>query len=261
MTCDLMYGGQGVVQIKPSLSTVGTSLKIPEALDEAVIPQQIRLAESSGDLAEICLRICRLNGFSNYCLIRQVEDNSGVSDWVSLLDNWPAGLTDVLAALLSEQLAGRPASQLISAAPRCLTASEQQDNPLISQLAASDLKYSLLFRVHRAGSGDAVMCFSGDRHAASEMELMSLQFYAMLVYDRLMMLTEAEETRRGGELSPRELECLRWIAKGKTSSEIGIILGLSENTINNYIVNACRKMGAVNRLHAVYLSLKRGLIS
>ncbi len=40
---------------------------------------------------------------------------------------------------------------------------------------------------------------------------------------------------RDFELTDRELECLFWIAEGKTSDEIAVILGISRNTINNYI--------------------------
>ncbi|MBY3123131.1 helix-turn-helix domain-containing protein [Rhizobium laguerreae] len=32
-------------------------------------------------------------------------------------------------------------------------------------------------------------------------------------------------------LSPREKECLLWIAQGKTSWETAVIMGISENTV------------------------------
>lgn len=242
------------------MPTVGPSFEIPEALEEAVIPQQVRLAESDGDLSEICLRVCRLTGFSHYCIVRRVDADPDASGWSVLLSNWPAGLTDSLTALLLDQPAGRIIPALNAAGPFCLTLS-RPDDPKTFRLFEAGLKYNLLFNVHRGVSSNGIVCFSGDRHGASEMELMSLQFHAMLIHDRLAELASRGETKKGAEVSPRELECLRWIAKGKTSSEIGIILGLSENTINNYIVNACRKIGAVNRIHAVYLALKMGLIS
>lgn len=61
-------------------------------------------------------------------------------------------------------------------------------------------------------------------------------------------------------LSKRELECLKWVALGKTSWETGRILGLSEHTINFHMRNACQKLGADNRLAAVAIALRQGLI-
>ena len=35
-------------------------------------------------------------------------------------------------------------------------------------------------------------------------------------------------------LSGRELQCLEWVSAGKTSWEIGLIIGLTERTVNFY---------------------------
>jgi len=61
-------------------------------------------------------------------------------------------------------------------------------------------------------------------------------------------------------LSERERDCLRWIALGKTSWETGHILGLSQHTINFHVRNACAKLGVDNRLAAVAMALRLGLI-
>ena len=61
-------------------------------------------------------------------------------------------------------------------------------------------------------------------------------------------------------LTDREIECLLWCARGKTSFEISKIVGLSEHTINQYIVSACRSLETVNRTHAVVMALKLGII-
>ncbi len=62
------------------------------------------------------------------------------------------------------------------------------------------------------------------------------------------------------KLSKREIECLEWASEGKTSFEIATILGLSENTINNYVASVVRKMGASNRLHMVGIALRENYI-
>ncbi len=62
------------------------------------------------------------------------------------------------------------------------------------------------------------------------------------------------------DLSPRELECLRWAADGKTSSEIAQLLGMSERTVNFHLQNAVHKLDVANRQHAVVKAAATGLI-
>ena len=63
------------------------------------------------------------------------------------------------------------------------------------------------------------------------------------------------------KLSARELEVLEWTAKGKTSYEISIILGLSTHTVNSYVSTACRRLSAATRCNAVAIALTHGMIS
>jgi len=64
----------------------------------------------------------------------------------------------------------------------------------------------------------------------------------------------------GPGLTPREAECLRWAADGKTSGEIAQLLGLSASTANFHLNNAMRKLDVVNRQHAVAKATLQGLI-
>ncbi|HTP93195.1 MAG TPA: response regulator transcription factor [Xanthobacteraceae bacterium] len=52
-------------------------------------------------------------------------------------------------------------------------------------------------------------------------------------------------------LNDREIEVLTWVARGKTSMEIGKILGLTKRTIDFHIDNARGKLGASTRTEAV----------
>src|SRR5262245_10128783 len=49
-------------------------------------------------------------------------------------------------------------------------------------------------------------------------------------------------------LSPRESECLRWVADGKTDFEVGKILSISPRTVRFHISNAKGKLGVAPRL-------------
>lgn len=62
-------------------------------------------------------------------------------------------------------------------------------------------------------------------------------------------------------LTERELEILRWLSQGKSSWDISKILDISERTVKFHVNNACVKLDAVNRTHAVAKAILHDLIS
>ncbi|AWY99926.1 MAG: LuxR C-terminal-related transcriptional regulator [Rhodobiaceae bacterium] len=52
-------------------------------------------------------------------------------------------------------------------------------------------------------------------------------------------------------LSERERECLNWAAQGKTNLEIGLILGISANTVSFHFKNIFRRLEVHSRTQAV----------
>lgn len=61
-------------------------------------------------------------------------------------------------------------------------------------------------------------------------------------------------------LSEREIHVLNWIKDGKSNRQIAEILDLSEKTVEGYISSIQNKLGASNRVSAVVIGLKQGLI-
>ena len=61
-------------------------------------------------------------------------------------------------------------------------------------------------------------------------------------------------------LSPREIECLKWAAAGKTSWETGAVMNITEATVKFFIENARTKLGAVNKTQAVAKAISAGII-
>jgi transcriptional regulator EpsA len=55
----------------------------------------------------------------------------------------------------------------------------------------------------------------------------------------------------GANLSPRELEILEWVGKGKTNQEIALILDISPYTVKNHLQHIFRKLDVLNRAQAV----------
>jgi DNA-binding CsgD family transcriptional regulator len=62
-------------------------------------------------------------------------------------------------------------------------------------------------------------------------------------------------------LSPRQTECLFWVQEGKSSRDIGIILGVSHRIVERHVFRACQKLGVKTRLQAVIRARTLGLIS
>jgi LuxR family transcriptional regulator, activator of conjugal transfer of Ti plasmids len=61
-------------------------------------------------------------------------------------------------------------------------------------------------------------------------------------------------------LSPREMACLQWVARGKSTWDIGEILGVSRRTVVFHLENAKRKLNALTLPQAVAVALQDRLI-
>lgn len=62
-------------------------------------------------------------------------------------------------------------------------------------------------------------------------------------------------------LTDRERECLTWTARGKSAWSISKILGVSEHTVQFHLKTVMKKIGAGNRVQAVVLAIRYGLIA
>ena len=61
-------------------------------------------------------------------------------------------------------------------------------------------------------------------------------------------------------LTPREVEVLRFVAKGMANKEIAHQLGTASGTIKMHIQNILAKLEASDRTHAVTIALERGIL-
>lgn len=75
--------------------------------------------------------------------------------------------------------------------------------------------------------------------------------------------TPRQSSKRASQIihiSEREKEVLQWVEQGKSSSEISLILGISQRTVNSYIYDIMEKLEAVNRPQMVAIALRKGII-
>ncbi len=69
-----------------------------------------------------------------------------------------------------------------------------------------------------------------------------------------------EEQPQPPPLTPREIECTRWAAEGKTDHEAARIIGISERTARFHIDNARRKFGVATRIQLIVKLIREGVL-
>lgn len=119
---------------------------------------------------------------------------------------------------------------------------------LLDEASHFGIRFGFTVPIHDGHGPVAALTFAMNRRderlenrlnaEARVLQLMAMYFHAhvrrKLLINRLV----------GGVcLSPRELECLQWASQGKSTWEIGQILGISRNTVADYLDNAKGKLG------------------
>jgi DNA-binding NarL/FixJ family response regulator len=56
------------------------------------------------------------------------------------------------------------------------------------------------------------------------------------------------------------MEVLMFVTKGKSNKEIGVLLGISHQTVKNHVTSILRKFVVEDRTQAVVYALKRGWV-
>jgi LuxR family quorum-sensing system transcriptional regulator CciR len=133
----------------------------------------------------------------------------------------------------------------------------------VLNLYNNDVCGGLTVPVRRAGKTGYVSWCSRERgrlrsryqETLSSVHLISHTF--MRQSDCLMAPTRGDPQ---DPLTRRELECLTWAARGKTTSEIAELLHRSSDTVEFHLSNAIVKLDARNRAHAVAIACVRGVI-
>lgn len=77
------------------------------------------------------------------------------------------------------------------------------------------------------------------------------------ISDSIISIKRKKETFN---ITPREIEVLKWLTNGKSSWEISVILKCSERVVYWHVENIMKKLDAVNRTHAVAIALHHRLL-
>jgi DNA-binding CsgD family transcriptional regulator len=132
--------------------------------------------------------------------------------------------------------------------------------PSLYHYLEHDLTGGLIIPLSSLDGSRHIIRFDGKRSPLSQVEINDLTMLALHFfqsYDR----NRYPLTDNPCGLTERELEIVRWTAHGKTSAEIGVIMSLSDHTVNAYTNNAVKKLDCVNRTQLVAKALRMRVIS
>lgn len=114
--------------------------------------------------------------------------------------------------------------------------------------------------VHLEGGMQGVASLVGRTDWLDEKQRLELHMLALYAHGRLRFLNTIGKPPARRLITPREAEVLKWVAAGKTASEIADITGMASRTVNQHCENAQKRLGTNNRLHTVVEALRQKLI-
>lgn len=142
----------------------------------------------------------------------------------------------------------------------------REQNEFYEQACGYGLRSGISYPVHGSSGEFGVLSFvtSDSEHDANS-ECFEALARLSLIRDYALesskkFLRNAHSPPIHIKLTPRELECLKWVMGGKSSWEISQILCCSEATINFHVCNFKKKFNVQTRQQAVVKAIKAGLI-
>ena len=151
------------------------------------------------------------------------------------------------------------------AATRRLTASE--DGVKVLMLTTFDLDEYVYDALRAGASGfllkdvPAAQLAAGVRMVAGGDALLAPAITRRLIEEFATAAAAAEPLPGLDELTPRELEVFRLVAKGMSNAEIAGELIIGETTVKTHVTRLLMKLGVRDRVQAVVLAYEAGVVS
>jgi LuxR family transcriptional regulator, quorum-sensing system regulator BjaR1 len=202
-------------------------------------------------------------GFDAFILTGLPEEH--FDERAVLESRWPAELFDLYAKndLIKFDPVARRAR--VSAMPFCwdLEILARGAHPRTRELGRYGSDFGLLkgfvVPIHRRQGGTAIVSFAGEQPELPPNSKADLHLLALYAFDRVCRLRPSPALEMP-PLTAREREVLTWVMEGKTAWEIGRILKIAKRTVDQHVEHARRKLGALNRTHAVAVALRNGIL-
>ena len=133
---------------------------------------------------------------------------------------------------------------------------------LLDRLVELTPRFASMPFIFLTALGDRDNQLKGRRLGADDYIVKPIDFEILdtIIRARLAKVARTETWSREIDLSDREVECLTWAARGKSSAEIAQIIGTSKRNVDFHIETACRKLNVATRVQAAVKAVSGRLI-
>lgn len=229
----------------------------------------VNSASTQAELRSILAEITRELGFRHFALIHHVDLRSSSEpairihnypeEWERYYDRKQLGRTDPVHRACQMTLVGFAWTQLPKMIP--LT---RMDRAVLDAAARQGLGSGYTVPAHVPGEANGSCSFATARGRRLQVEqLATAQLVGSFAFEAARRLVRRDHQKQAdpARFSDRERDCLIWIARGKSDSEIATILGISPETVHQYVKHARGNYDAVSRSQLVAHALFSGTIS
>jgi LuxR family quorum-sensing system transcriptional regulator CciR len=229
----------------------------------------LRSAGTQAELRSILSETAKELGFAHFALSHHVDLRSS-SEPAFRIHNYPdeleryydrkqLGRTDPVHRACQTTALGFAWSQLPKMIP--LT---RRDHAMLAAASKQGLGDGFTVPAHVPGEviGSCSFATALGRPLQAE-HLATAQLVGAFAFEAARRLARREHQKLSdpARFSDRERDCLIWVARGKSESEIATILGISPETVHQYMKHARANYDAVSRSQLVAHALFSGTIS
>jgi len=146
--------------------------------------------------------------------------------------------------------------------------SARKQKEMYEEACGHGLRSGVTLPIHGANGELGVFCLVADmtpdknfsRQAIRNIPTLSC-LRDFVLETSLQFMKPAAQAENNVVLTPRELECLKWSAIGKSSWDIGEILNCTQATVNFHFTNIRQKFGTSTRRQALVKAIRFGIIN
>jgi LuxR family quorum-sensing system transcriptional regulator CciR len=229
----------------------------------------VNAVETQAELKSVLTEIAKELGFTHFALSHHVDLPSSSEpairihnypvEWERHYDRQQLGRTDPVHRACQTTAVGFAWSQL----PRMIPLT-RGDHCMLDAAAKQGVANGFTVPAHVPGEVNGSCSFATARGRPLQAEhLATAQLVGAFAFEAARRLVKREQQKLSdpARFSDRERDCLILVARGKSDSEIATILGISPETVHQYLKSARANYDAVSRSQLVAQALFSGTIS